>query len=77
MKIYELLSTNSTLIQTMEKHGIASSDIKYLPVYEEYISLKNKGVKSRCISRDVAKKFNISERTVYYIAKKLSKEIIS
>ena len=77
MKIHELLSMNSVLFQTMEKHGIASSDIKYLPVYQEYILLKSKGGKSRCISREVAKKFNISERTVYYIAKKLSKEIAS
>ena len=41
---YMLLKINLNQVKTMSKCGLSVDDVRYVPMYEEYLSLRREGV---------------------------------
>jgi hypothetical protein len=75
MKIHEAIRIYKPVIDNLEKYNIKVEDVKRLDLYDEYVRLKNEGHKITYISSYLSSEYDVSERTVYSIVKKLEEEI--
>lgn len=50
MKAYELLILNKSLLQMMGDASLDVGDVKYIPVYQEYVRLSKEGHKKTYIN---------------------------
>ena len=69
---YMLLKLNLSQIETMSKCGLAVDDVRYVPMYEEYLSLRREGVPKERIYQHFRSKYHVSESTVKRVVKRLS-----
>lgn len=69
---YSLLKLNLNQVKTMSKCGLSVDDVKYLPMYEEYLSLRRDGVPKERIYQHFRAKYHVSESTVKRVIKRLS-----
>jgi hypothetical protein len=69
---YMLLKLNLNQIETMSKCGLAVDDVRYVPMYEEYLSLRRDGVPKDRIYQHFRSKYHVSESTVKRVIKRLS-----
>lgn len=74
MKIIDILLINRELIERLHGFGICPDDCKSIELYQEFESLKDRGEKVTYIVALLAEKYNVSERKIYKIIKKLSAE---
>lgn len=72
MKAFELLILNKNLLQVMENASLDVGDLKYIPVYKEYLRLKEEGHKKTYIMQYLSDEYNIAERTIYRIIDRFS-----
>lgn len=75
MNAYELLMLNKNVLQIMEDASLDVGDVKYLPVYKEYVRLSQEGHKKTYIMQYLSDEYNIVERTIYRIIDKFSSEV--
>ena len=69
---YMLLKLNLSQIKTMSKCGLSVDDVRYVPMYEEYLSLRREGVPKERIYQHFRSKYHVSESTVKRVVKRLS-----
>jgi hypothetical protein len=69
---YMLLKLNLSQVKTMSKCGLAVDDVRYVPMYEEYLSLRHDGVPKERIYQHFRSKYHVSESTVKRVVKRLS-----
>ena len=74
MRTIEVLKLNKSLLCILQNVGIRIDDVRYIELYNDYKALLNNGEKVSYIVAMLAKKYNISERTVYGLLKRLQKE---
>ena len=67
-----LLKLNLSQVKTMSKCGLAVDDVRYVPMYEEYLSLRREGVPKERIYQHFRSKYHVSESTVKRVVKRLS-----
>lgn len=72
MTAYEILKMNESLLQTLSNNGVNVNDVNYLGVYEEFIQMKQQGLKVRYIAITLAEKYNLTDRAIFKIVKRLS-----
>ena len=70
MKVWEIVKMQRYSIEILQKSCISMDDCRYVEMYEEYMGLMNNGSKKARVAAYLAKKYNISERRVYYLLKK-------
>ena len=70
---YMLLKLNLNQVETMSKCGLSVDDARYVPMYEEYLSLLGDGVPKERIYQHFRGKYHVSESTVKRVVKRLSK----
>lgn len=75
MKVYELLRFNKELLKRFHNVGIKPEDYKYIDLYSEYKELLSRGDKVTYIVLILAEKYKVSERQVYNVVGKFSKDI--
>ena len=75
MTIYELMKVSRSLLDAMRTHGIRVEDCSYLPIFEEYDTMKKQGEKITYIVTYLSEKHNISERTLYRMITNFTKEV--
>ena len=75
MKVYELLGFNKELLKRFHQIGIKLEDYKYIELYKEYNELLTSGDKVTYIVMVLAEKHGVSERQIYNIVSKFSKDI--
>lgn len=75
MKQHELLRIASSMLKAFSDNGIDAGDVKYLPLYEEYIRLKTEGHKVGYIVCYLSEKYGCSEITVYRVVKRMEQEL--
>ncbi|MCD8093946.1 MAG: hypothetical protein LUF01_14425 [Bacteroides sp.] len=75
MNAYELLMLNKNVLQIMEDASLDVGDVKYLPVYKEYVRLSQEGHKKTYIMQYLSDEYNIAGRTIYRIIDKFSSEV--
>ena len=69
---YMLLKLNLNQVETMSKCGLSVDDARYVPMYEEYLSLLGDGVPKERIYQHFRGKYHVSESTVKRVVKRLS-----
>lgn len=74
MTIYEALKISGCMIEQIERAGAKPSDYKYVRLFEEYRSARESGEKVSYIVAVLAKRYSVSERSVYEIVKRLGND---
>ena len=75
MTQYELIKTNETVLKAMIRYKIGVLEVNNLMVYEEYRARKARKEKIGYIMCSLKEKYNISERSIYGIVKRMGKKI--
>lgn len=74
MKVVEIMKLGRNLLEVLQDSCIKVSDTKYIDMYEEYERIVSSGEKSTYAVTFLSEKYNISERQVYYIIQRFSKD---
>ena len=72
MKVVEILELAEKTLKMLQESCIKVEDVRFLPLYRDYADMCNK--KKTYVVRYLSEKYKISERKVYYLIKKLSKD---
>jgi len=72
---YMLLKLNLNQVKTMSKCGLSVDDVRYVPMYEEYLSLRRSDVPKERIYQHFRSKYNVSESTEKRVIRRLSRRV--
>lgn len=75
MRVHEALRLCLPLLQRLRDNGVRMEDIDYIPMYEEYLAMKDRGDKITYIMTTIADRHKVSERTLYRVFAALSREL--
>lgn len=75
LSCYSLLKLNLNQFEIMSKCGLSVDDAKYVPMYEEYVSLRRDGVPKERIYQHFRTKYHVSESTAKRVIKRLSQRV--
>lgn len=67
MNCYELIKSNSSLLQILRNNQISVNDIDNLQIYEEFRKMKKQNHKTVYCVCVLADKYGKSQRTIYNI----------
>ena len=74
MKVVEVLKLGKEMLKTLQESCIKIGDYKYVEMYEEYKSIIDSGGKTSYAVTILSERYGISERKVYYLIRRLSKD---
>jgi len=72
---YVLLKLNLNQVETMSKCGLSVDDVRYVPMYEECLSLRHDGVPKERIYQHFRSRYHVSESTAKRVIKRLSRQV--
>lgn len=72
---YMLLKLNLYQVEIMSKFGLSVDDVRHIPMYEEYLSLRGDGVPKERIYQYFKGKYHVSESTVKRVVRRLSGQV--
>lgn len=72
---YEFIKISREIMKLLSDCDIKSEDYKYIPMYEEYLSMKECNEKYRYIIAVLAFKYNISQSSVSRIIRRFGKAV--
>lgn len=72
---YMLLKFNLNQVETMSKCGLSVDDVRYVQMYEEYLSLRREDVPKERIYQHFGSKYHVSESTVKRVIKRFSQRV--
>lgn len=75
MTRYEILKINEPLFRLMNDNGIDTKDLQYIPLVEEFRSMKAKKHKVNYIVCYLSEKYDMSERGIYKIVKRFGERV--
>ena len=75
MRLYELLEMVAELLKRMSELDIRIDDYKHVAMCREYNELMAKGEKKEYAREMLAKKYKLSQSTVFRIVNRLSKRV--
>lgn len=70
---YTLLKINQNQVEMMSKCELLIDDIRYLPLYEDFLQMQELGLKKTHIIARLAEKHHVSESTVKRVIIRFSK----
>lgn len=74
MKVVEVLKLGKEMLKTLQESCIKIDDYKYVEMYEEYKRIIDSGGKTSYAVTILSERYGISERKVYYLIRRLSKD---
>lgn len=74
MTVYEALKMCGGMIEALEKAGVKPADHKYIALFEDYQRARKCGEKISYIVACLARQYNMSERNVYEVVKRLGSD---
>lgn len=74
MTAYEVLKICGGVIETLEKAGVKPSDHKFVALFEDFQKAKQRGEKISYVVGCLARQYNMSERSVYGVVKRLGND---
>lgn len=72
MKVIEILKLNKGMLKTCRK--IRMEDVQYIELYNDYNRLLDEGEKVSYIVAVLAERYNVCERKVYTLIKRLQSD---
>lgn len=76
MTIYDMLKDNVAILRRFHKNGVAVDSIRFLPIYEDWLSMLSKGFKKQYIEQVIADKYNYKPRYIRLIVKFMGENVI-
>lgn len=74
MKVVELLKLGAETLKTMSRNGIFVDDWKYVEAYEQFLRMRELGVKYDSAIIEIANERHISKRTLQRAFNRLKKD---
>lgn len=74
MKVIEIMKLGRIFLELLQESCIKIDDLRFVSLYDEYSDIVNNGGKTSYAVAMLSDKYKISERKVYYIIKKFSKD---
>lgn len=74
MKVIELLKIGGEMLKLMSRNEVNRDDWRFVPMYEEFREMRDKGVKYREAVRMLAEDYHVSRATVERAIKRLEGE---
>lgn len=74
MKVIELLKLGGEMLKLMSENEVNRDDWRFVPLYEEFQEMREKGVKYREAVRMLAEDHHISRATVERAIKRLDSD---
>ena len=75
MKVHEVIRNNADMLRSLARAGVAIEDVKYIPLWLDYDRLRADGLKISYIVAHLCDEYAVSERTVYRIVGRFSREV--
>lgn len=76
MNCYELIKSNSSLLQILKDNQISVNDIDNLQIYEEFCKMKKQNHKTVYCVCVLADKYCKSQRTIYNIIDHFRSDVV-
>lgn len=73
MTLYEAINFNKEVIDRLISMGFKADDCRYVRLYADYMEMKERGEKVTYIVTVLSEKYDVSERKVYYLIKRLGR----
>jgi hypothetical protein len=70
---YLLLKLNYYLLKLMSDNGLSVDDIRYLPMYEDYLRKRKEGYKVRYIYAYLTERYSFSESTIKRVVQRFGR----
>lgn len=74
MKVFEILNFNREPLKRLQQAGIRIEDVEYIDLYNDYRVMLGGGEKVSYIVATLADRYHVSERKVYTLIKRYSRE---
>ena len=74
MNVYEILSLAPEFLKRLHDFGISQDDYQWIGLYREYQRMKQLGFKTVYIVASLSEQYNICERKVYKVIRKMERE---
>lgn len=75
MKVHEILRQNADLFRMLARAGVTIEDVQYIPLWHDYQRLRHDGFKVAYIVAYLCDTYEVSERTVYRIVGRFSRDV--
>lgn len=75
MTTYEILKVNESVLRALNQNKIDAKYVEHLSLYDDYSRLKLEGHKVTYIIRHLADEYELNERSVFRIIKRMSKAL--
>jgi hypothetical protein len=72
---YMLLKLNISQVEKMSKYGLSVDDVRYIPMFEEYLSPRRDGAKKKQTMEYLSGKYFVGLSTVKRVVKRLSQGV--
>lgn len=76
MKRYDILKLNSQVLEFFLQNKISLSEVRNIKVFEDFVDLCNHVNKVEYAADIVSKRYGITQRSVYNIARRMRSDII-
>lgn len=74
MKVVELLKLGGEMLKLMSRNEVNRDDWRFVPMYEAFQEMRQKGVKYREVVRMLAEEYRVSRATVERAIRRLEGE---
>lgn len=74
MKVIELLKIGGEMLKLMSENEVNRDDWRFVPLYEEFQTMRHNGMKYREAVRMLAEDYHISRATVERAIKRLERD---
>ena len=74
MKVVELLKIGAEMLKLMSRNEVNRDDWRFVPMYEDFQEMRDKGVKYREAVRMLAEDYHVSRATVERAIKRLDSD---
>lgn len=75
MKAVELVKISRNALEMMSKFDIKQNDWQFVPMYEEYLAMRQRREKFRYVLAYLAEKYSLSESSVMRVIRRLGREV--
>lgn len=75
MKVYEMLKIGGEMLKLMSQNEVMRDDWRYVPIYEEFINMRDNGMKYREAVRMLSEDYGISRATLERAFSRLSSDV--
>lgn len=74
MKVVELLRIGGEMLKTMSENDVNRDDWRFVPMYEEFLTMRENGLKYRECIRMLSEDYHVSPATIERAIRRLSSD---